>query len=178
MSYLFPHTIESKYGEKITFLHMEGTRVFIENEVQPNAGPPMHTHLIQDESLTVTEGRIGYQVIGQEPQYAGLGETVFFKRGVPHRFWNAGDTMLRCTGWVDPAESIVFYLSNLYDAMNRGKNHRPEAFDSAYLAWRYRREYDLPEIPGFVKNVLVPVTYAVGLLLGKYRNFKDAPKPK
>lgn len=178
MNYQLPHAIESKYGERITFLRMEGQRLIVENDVDPMCGPPMHVHHIQDECLTVTEGRIGYQILGQEPQFAGPGETVLFKRGVPHRFWNAGDTLLRCKGWIDPAESIVFFLSNMYDAINRGENHRPETFDGAYLSWRYRREYDMSEIPGFVKKVIIPATYFVGLLLGKYGKFKDAPKPK
>ncbi|MFN0013289.1 MAG: cupin domain-containing protein [Saprospiraceae bacterium] len=178
MNYQFPHTIKHKYGEQIIFLRMEGSRVLIENEVQPNCGPPMHTHFIQDECLTVVEGKIGYQCLGQEPLFAGPGETIFFERGVPHRFWNAGDTVLRCTGWIGPAETFVFFLSNLYDAMNRGKNHQPEIFDGSYLAWRYRREYDLPEIPWFVKNVIMPITYGIGLMIGKYQKFRNAPTPR
>lgn len=177
MTYQLPHTIENKYGEKLTFLRMEDNRVIVENYVQPNAGPPMHTHLLQDESLTVVRGKMGYQTPGQEAQYAGPGETVLFKRGTPHRFWNAGDEELHCTGWVDPVDNFVFFLSTLYDALDRGENHRPELFDSTYVSWRYRREYDMPEIPGFVKKVVFPVVYGLGLALGKYRKFQDAPKP-
>ncbi|MBL7798903.1 MAG: cupin domain-containing protein [Saprospiraceae bacterium] len=174
----FPFTIETKYGEKINFLRMEGARLLLEGFCTPMAGPGMHTHLRQDEGVAVVKGTIGYQILGEEPRYAGPGDSVTFKRGVPHRFWNAGDTILRCTGWIDPAESIVFFLSSMYEAINRGENHRPETFDGAYLSWRYRREYDMSEIPGFVKKVIIPATYFVGLLLGKYGKFKDAPKPK
>lgn len=58
----------------------------------------MHTHLLQDESLTVISGQIGYQVMGQPKKYAGPGESVLFKRGTPHRFWNEEQEVLHCTG--------------------------------------------------------------------------------
>ncbi|MBC7776519.1 MAG: cupin domain-containing protein [Phycisphaerae bacterium] len=177
MQYQFPHTIQNKHGEKLTFLRMEGQRVIVENFVQPNAGPPMHVHFFQDESLTVVSGKIGYQIHGQEPQYAGPGETLVFKRGIPHRFWSAGDNVLHCTGWVDPAGNLIFFLTNIYAAIERGKNHQPEMFDGSYLSWRYRREFDMTEIPSFVKKVIMPVTYFIGLLLGKYEKFKTAPQP-
>jgi hypothetical protein len=41
---------------------------------------------------------------------------------------------------------------------------------------RYASEYDLPEIPKFVKKVIIPATYFVGKLLGKYKHFEGAPE--
>ena len=38
----------------------------------------MHVHYCQDEALTVRTGRIGYQRLGEAPQFAGPGETVVF----------------------------------------------------------------------------------------------------
>lgn len=181
MNYSLPHTIENIIGEKLTFKALipepDGDRLLVENEVSPGSGPLMHTHHLQDECLTVMEGKIGYQVKGEAPQYAGVGESVLFKRGVPHRFWNAGEDMLRCTGWVKPANTIVFFLSAIYAAQNKAGKGEPERFDGAYLLTRYRSEYDLPELPSFVKKVLLPATYAVGNMLGKYGHFKGAPKP-
>ncbi|MFN8302095.1 MAG: cupin domain-containing protein [Saprospiraceae bacterium] len=177
MSFSLPHTIENKYGEKLTFLRMEGQRVFVEGFVAPQAGPAMHTHWRQDECLTVVSGKMAYQIAGQEPVHVEAGESILFKQGVPHRFWNAGDDTLHIAGWVDPAENFMFFLSALYDAFNAGENQRPELFAGAYLIRRYRGEYDLPEMPGFVKNVLMRVVYGIGSLLGKYRKFDNAPQP-
>jgi quercetin dioxygenase-like cupin family protein len=181
MSYQLPHTIENCIGEKLTFKEIvyepDGEKVLVENFVTPKSGPPMHTHLLQDEVLTVVKGRIGYQVQGGQPQYAGVGETVEFKRGVPHRFWNAGEEVLHCNGWVKPANTIVFYLSSIFAAQNKSGSARPEAFDGAYLLKRYASEYDMAEMPLFVKKVIIPVTYYLGQLLGKYKHFENAPKP-
>ncbi|WP_229310995.1 cupin domain-containing protein [Larkinella soli] len=178
---VYPHTIQNCQGEKITFLGVEpgpeGEKVLVENWVKPRSGPPMHTHFRQDEGLTVVSGKMGYQVQGQEVQYAGVGEEVVFRRGVPHRFWNAGEEPLTCRGWIQPANSIVYFLSGIYAAQNKSGSEKPEAFDAAFLMTRYAREYDMAEIPVLVKKVVLPITYWIGRLLGKYRHFADAPAP-
>jgi hypothetical protein len=151
--------------------------LLVENYVTSAGGPVMHTHWLQDESLTVIKGHMGYQVQGQPAQYANEGETILFKRGVPHRFWNAGQEVLHCKGWVKPANTLVFFLSSIFAAQNKSSKAQPEQFDSAYLLKRYSTEYDLPEIPQFVKKIIIPVTYYIGQLLGKYKHFKNAPEP-
>jgi quercetin dioxygenase-like cupin family protein len=181
MKYKFPHSIANSIGEKITFLGTEtganGDKLIVENFVAPGHGPVMHTHWLQDECLTVVNGKIGYQVLGEQQQFAGEGETILFKRGVPHRFWNAGQDELHCKGWIYPANTIVFFLTSIFAAQNKSGTGQPEKFDGAYLMTRYASEYDMPEIPGFVKKTIIPFTYLLGKLLGKYKHFKDAPEP-
>jgi quercetin dioxygenase-like cupin family protein len=168
-------------GEKLIFkeLHKEpgGDRLLVENYVIPGSGPVMHTHLLQDESLTVIKGKIGYQVYDQPAQYASEGENVLFKRGVPHRFWNAGPEVLHCKGWVKPANTIALYLSSIFSAQNKSGKVKPEPFDGAYLIKRYSTEYYLPGLSFFVKKIIIPITYYTGRILGKYKHFKDAPVP-
>lgn len=181
MKVSYPHSIENCIGEKIIFHGVQkepgGDKLLVENFVAPGHGPVMHTHFFQDEALTVVQGKLGYQIFGQKKQYAGAGETVLFKRGVPHRFWNAGQDVLSCKGWIKPANTIEFFLSSLYAAQNKSGNAKPETFDGAYLMTRYAKEYDLPQIPKFVKKAVMPVTYMIGRLLGKYKHFKNAPEP-
>jgi quercetin dioxygenase-like cupin family protein len=180
MKIIYPHIIENCLGEKLIFKELkkepDGDRLLVENYVTPAQGPLMHTHRLQDESLTIVHGKIGYQVQGQPAQFAGEGETVFFKRGVPHRFWNAGQETLHCKGWLKPANTIVFFLSSIYAAQNKSGKAQPDVFDGAYLLTRYSSEYDLPEIPLFIKKIVMPITYYIGKLIGKYKHFKDAPE--
>jgi quercetin dioxygenase-like cupin family protein len=175
-----PHTIENCIGEKLIFLGVEqepdGDRVLVENFVQPGAGPTMHVHFLQDEAITVLEGSIGYQVLGGPKQSAGAGETILFKRGVPHKFWNSGEGVLHCKGWIKPANSVVYFLTALFNAQNKSRSAEPEIFDGAFLMTRYRTEYAIPEIPAFVRKTIIPATYMVGKMLGKYGHFKDAPE--
>ena len=181
MTYQFPHTIQNPNGEKLTFLQLlkepGGDKLLVENHVNPAGGPPMHTHYLQEEVLTVVSGSIGYQLLGREPQFAKTGETVIFPRGVAHKFWNAGDDELHCTGYVKPANTLVFFLSSVYAAQNKSGSERPEAFDAAYLLIRYASEYEMNDMPWLVRKLIVPITYFIGKLFGKYKHFDDAPAP-
>ena len=177
----YPHTIENGLGEHLTFLRRvstpHGEALEVENRVQPGSGPPMHVHYHQEEALTVVQGRIGYQVLGQEPRYAGPGETVSFAAGEMHRFWNAGDDELRCTGYIRPPDSIEYFLRGLYESQKRTGTERPDPFDAAFLAWRYRGEFGMHDIPRAVQRFVFPVLVFVGRLLGKHRKYADAPEP-
>lgn len=181
MNIQFPHTIKNGTGETLIFHQLiqeaGGERVVGENFVLPNSGPPMHIHWLQDEGFTVLEGTIGYQIAGQKEQFATAGESVVFKKGVPHRFWNAGDNILHCNGWLKPANTFVYFITGIFNAQNKSGSPKPEIFDTAYLLTRYRSEYDMIEIPWFVRKVIFPVIFFVGRILGKYDHFADAPAP-
>lgn len=181
MNYTFPHTIQNPSGEKLVFQTLEptpdGGRLVGESFCQPGSGPLMHTHFRQDEGLTVLSGKMGYQVKGETAKYALPGESVVFMRGQPHRFWAEGNEVLHCKAWIQPANTLVFFLTSVYAAQTKTGTEKPETFDAAYLLTRYSAEYDLVGIPWFVKKCILPVTYQVGKLLGKYKHFKNAPAP-
>jgi mannose-6-phosphate isomerase-like protein (cupin superfamily) len=153
MDIKLPYTIESISGEKLTFLRItikDGIE-YLEayNEVQPNAGPPMHIHYKQDESMTIVSGKMGYQGPGGEKKYADPGETLLFAAGTPHKFWNAGNDVLVISGYVSPPENLVYFLSQLYKSSNENGG-RPGTYDVAFLLNRYKSEFGLLEIPAFV----------------------------
>jgi len=180
MNITLPQTIENITGEKLTFLRIvikDGVEYLeTESEVQPNAGPPMHVHYKQDESLTVLSGKIGYQELKGEKKYAGPGETVLFKVGVPHKFWNAGNEPLRLSGYASPANNIVYFLSQIYRSMNENRG-KPGLYDAAYLLSRYKTEFRMLEIPAFAQKLIFPVVLFLGNLRGKKKKFADAPDP-
>ena len=177
----FPKTIENCIGEKIVFKELvqepDGDKLILQGWVHPKSGPPMHVHYKQDEGVTVKKGQISYQVLGGSEQLAREGESVVFTRGTPHRFWNSGTEMAEVEGWAKPANNLQFFLSSIYEAQNRSGKGQPEPFDGAYLLTRYKSEFAMLEIPGFVRKVIFPITYAIGRLTGKYNKFKDAPTP-
>lgn len=179
--FTYPHTIENGAGERITFLGRVATsggdRLEIQNVVTPGAGPPMHIHHYQEEALTVEQGRIGYQRHGEPPQFAGPGDTVAFKPGEPHRFWNAGEGELRCTGYIEPADNVEYFLTELYASTRRSGGKRPDPFEAAFLIRRYRSEFAMVDIPAAVQRFLIPLQVTLGRLLGRYRRYADAPAP-
>ena len=129
----------------------------------------------QTEAITVQRGQIAYQRPGEEPQVAGPGESVVFAPGDAHRFWNPGDEDLVCSGYIEPADSFEYYLTEMYASLRRGSG-RPSLFDVAFLGTRYRDEFVTTEIPGAVRRML-PAVALVGRLLGRYGRYADAPAP-
>lgn len=181
MKQKYPHTIENGGGEELTFLRFieneECGILEIENKIHPGAGPPMHVHFLQDESLTVIEGKAGAMVYGKTATLHGPGETMTFNRGVAHRFWNAGDTILICRGQVSPANNLEYFLSEIFRSTKQNGGKRPSAFDGAFLQTKYKTEFDLVEIPSLVKKVMFPIAFGLGMLTGKHRKFSNAPEP-
>ena len=179
MTYNYPHIITNGGGEELTFLRLveneSGGILEVANRVRPGAGPPMHVHHLQDESLTVVQGLMAAQLSGKEPTFHGPGETVTFRRGVPHRFWNAGSDDLICKGWVAPANNVEYFLTEIFASTKANGGKRPASFDGAYLQMKYRSEFDMPEIPGLIKTLVFPVIVVIGKLLGKHRKFAGAP---
>jgi mannose-6-phosphate isomerase-like protein (cupin superfamily) len=177
MKMQLPQTITSP-GEKITFLRTfvkDGVEILeADIEVQPQAGPPMHTHYRQDESFTILSGTMAYKIPGQEVNYAYPGETVTIKAGIPHKFWNAGNDLLKCKGYVTPPENFVYFLTELYKSINENKG-RPGMFEGAFLLNRYKSEFGMLEIPAFVQKVIFPVVLFIGNLTGKNKKYSDAP---
>jgi uncharacterized cupin superfamily protein len=179
--YTYPHTIDNGAGETLTFLRRvngaSGERLEVENLVKPGSGPPMHIHHLQDEALTVTHGRIAYQRPGEAPQSGGPGDTVVFKAGEAHKFWNPGPDDLRCTGYVAPPDNIEYFLGEIYASTKRMGGTRPDPFDAAFLVTRFRNEFAIVEIPALVQKIVFPIQVAIGRLLGRYRRYADAPQP-
>ncbi len=179
--YSYPHTITNGAGETLTFTRRvpgrTGPRVEGHNEVAPGVGVPMHVHHLQEEALTVRTGCMGYQRLGEPERFATVGETVVFAAGEAHRFWNAGSDVLRCDAYVEPADNVEYYLTEVFASQRRNGGRRPGLFDAAFLARRYRHEFGLLEVPAAVQATVFPVLALFGRLLGKQRRYAGAPAP-
>ncbi len=181
MNATYPYTIDNGNGERITFIGRKhrpgGESVEVDGIAQPGAGPPMHVHYLQEEAVRVVRGRVGYQELGGEPKFAGPGESVTWPAGTAHKWWNAGTDEVQMVGWCTPPGNIEFFLSTLFASTKENGGKRPGLFDAAFLVTRYRSEFALLDLPSFVTAVLLPIVYRLGVVLGKYEKFKDAPAP-
>jgi mannose-6-phosphate isomerase-like protein (cupin superfamily) len=177
----YPHTIDNGAGERLTFLRRvetsDGDRLEVESLVAPGSGPPMHVHHHQEEALTVEQGRLAYERPGEPTRFAERGETVVFGLGEPHRFWNPGDEELRCTGYIQPADNVEYYLAAIYESQRQSGGDRPGPFEAAFLERRYRSEFGMAEMPALVRRVVFPALVIAGRLLGRFGKYADAPEP-
>ena len=135
----------------------------------------MHVHYRQEGALTVLEGGLGYGRPGEPDRFAEPGETMEFRAGEAHKFWSAGPEVLRCVGYIEPADNVEYFLASLFESQRQSGGSRPNPLDAAFLARRYRDEFGLVGIPAPVQRFLFLVFVAVGRLLGRYAKYADAP---
>jgi quercetin dioxygenase-like cupin family protein len=120
-----------------------GAFSLVEHPLPPRAlGAPLHTHHHEDEYSYVLEGRFGVQ-LGDEVLEAGPGDLLSKPRGVPHAFWNAGDTPGRLLELISPAgfEHYFRELAPLLAAPERDQ----AAIDQVVA--RYQLDIDFTTIP-------------------------------
>jgi len=121
----------------------EGRFALVEHPIRPKAlAAPLHTHADEDEISDVLEGEVGMQ-IGDRELRAGPGTLVFKPRGIPHAFWNPGDTPARMLELISPA-GFEHYFEEAADLYASGPR---DAELAAELRRRYRLEMDLSSIP-------------------------------
>ncbi|MEO7362011.1 MAG: hypothetical protein ABI120_16895, partial [Gemmatimonadaceae bacterium] len=53
------------------------------------------------------------------------------------KFRNADTEPLCCTGEIEPADSVKYFLEKLYESQRSMRSDRPNPFDAAFLLRRY-----------------------------------------
>jgi quercetin dioxygenase-like cupin family protein len=86
----------------------DGSLTAFENVIAPGEGPPLHTHVSQDEAWYVLEGELRFR-LGEELSGAQAGSFVFVPRGVPHCFQNSGSSPARILVLFTPAGMERFF---------------------------------------------------------------------
>jgi len=131
-------------------------------------GPPLHIHYLEDEEGLVIAGTLSAEVDGQRVTVEA-GQSVRLPRGVPHRWWNAGDQSLTFEGSTHPAVDLDQYLHAVFEVLNAGPPNRPPLFYMAHVALRHRRTQRVILMPAPLQAILFRVVVLLGTLLGRYR---------
>jgi quercetin dioxygenase-like cupin family protein len=128
----------------------DGRVAVVEHPIEPRSlASPMHTHEREDEISFVTEGQVGVQ-IGDRVAVAGPGAVVFKPRGIPHAFWNAGDTTARLLEVITPAgfERYFEEMAALFAEANGGL---PDPERAAAVLARYALQLDFASVPQLIR---------------------------
>ncbi len=80
----------------------------------PGTGVPPHVHTTQDEHIYVLDGVFTLYLDGQW-ETAGPGDTVRMPKGLPHAYYNRGESMCRALFWVSPAGRLAQLFDQLHD---------------------------------------------------------------
>ena len=132
------------------------------------SGPPLHAHFQLSEETTVTSGRLGVLLDGEEI-VVQPGETSIFPPGSRHCWWNAGDEPVEFSGRAVPAGDLDRYLQGVFAIVNANPGGPPSLFFMAHLLWRHRHTHAVLAPPPLVQRLLLPLVIALGWVLGKYR---------
>jgi quercetin dioxygenase-like cupin family protein len=128
-----------------------GRFAVVEHPLPPHSlGAPMHTHTREDEITYVAEGTVGVQ-IGDNVYEAGPGVTIRKPRGIPHAFWNAGDTPARLSEIITPA-GFELYFEEMAAALVAGDGGQPDRERVGAIQERYGLVMDTDSIPVLAKR--------------------------
>lgn len=123
-----------------------GRLAVVEYVVPPHAmGSPVHTHANEDEITYVAEGTAGV-LIGDEDYEAGPGVTIRKPRGIPHAFWNPGDTPARLLEILTPA-GFERYFEDMAEALAAASGGQPDLQRVSAIQERYGLTMDQASIP-------------------------------
>jgi mannose-6-phosphate isomerase-like protein (cupin superfamily) len=143
--------------------------LMLEGSLPPHSdGPPLHVHLREREQGYVAAGTLG-AIVGGKEITAKTGESVDLPAGIPHRWWNAGETLLEFNGRAVPVVDLDRYLQAIFAVLNASTSGRPSLFYMAHILRRHRDTQAMSAVPAIVQKIVLPVVLLIGHVLGKYR---------
>ena len=171
-------------GERIVFhktsQETNGEAVAFETFVQPDGFvAAAHVHPKQEERFAIVSGTLGLR-IGDEEIVAGPGETVTIPAGTRHRFWNAGDDVVRFRCEVRPALQFEQLLETMFALAAAGKTNGKGMPNPLRLAVIARAHFDvvrLPFPPAFVQRIGLALGAPLGRLLGYAPTYAPTDEP-
>jgi len=93
---------------KLSSAESAGELTVIEDLIPPKNGPPLHVHSRESEAYYVLEGEFEF-TCGEDTVRGGVGTFVHAPRGLPHRYFNVGDTPGRVLFSFTPAGIERFF---------------------------------------------------------------------
>ncbi|HZX68148.1 MAG TPA: cupin domain-containing protein [Candidatus Elarobacter sp.] len=76
---------------KLSRAESGGELTVIEDVIPPQTGPPLHVHARENETYYILEGEFEF-TCGEDVVRGGAGTFVHAPRGLPHRYFNIGET--------------------------------------------------------------------------------------
>ena len=157
-------------GERLVFEltshDTDGEYTRFETIVEPGGKvASAHVHPYQTEIFTVNAGTLGVKR-GREKLVLGEGTSVKIDAGTAHRFWNAGDDVLRFTAEVRPSLAFESLIETMFALATDGKTNRKGMPNPLRLAVIARHHFDVARLP-VVPDALQRAALVPGALLGR-----------
>lgn len=160
-------------GQRMRFLltaaDTDGALLRIETHNPSNAiAEPMHVHPRQDTRAEVVSGALHFVVDGRERRLTA-GDSITIPAGVPHRFWNDGDTEAVAIQEARPALRLAEFFETYFQLATDGdmdEHGRPSLLRSAVLGPEFADEIRLVTPPWLLQRIaytlLAPIAWLCG----------------
>jgi mannose-6-phosphate isomerase-like protein (cupin superfamily) len=178
-------TIENPVtGERILFhktsRETNGEAVEIEVWVQPGGTvASAHVHPYQSERFDVVAGTLGVK-LGRKKVEVAAGESVTVEPGTPHKFWNAGEEVVRFRCTIRPALQFEQLIETMFGLAADGKTNRkgmPNLLRLAVIAKQHFDTVRLPLVPAWMQRLGLVCGAPVGRLVGYRPTYEPAGVP-
>jgi hypothetical protein len=134
-------------------------------------------HPFQSERFEVIAGKLGVKR-GREKRELQSGDVVTIESGVPHKFWNAGETEVRFLVEVRPALQFEQLIATMYTLASDGKTSKkgmPNPLRLAVIARHHFDDVRLPVIPQSLQKLALAMGAPVGRLAGFRPTYESTP---
>jgi quercetin dioxygenase-like cupin family protein len=122
---------------RITSEVTNGLYSVFEDVVPPGAGPPLHTHTKEDETMFILEGELEV-TLGEQTHTVGPGTFIHMPRGAAHRFKNMKDRPVRMLLSYTPGGFEKWFTDigtpATKDSQGKGPEIKPEDIKRAVTA--------------------------------------------
>ncbi len=105
----------------LTAADTDGALMRVETYNPPNGvAEPLHVHPRQETRAEVTSGTLRFVVAGRERRL-GPGDTITIPAGMPHRFWNDGDSEAVAIQEARPALRLAEFFETYFELAAAGE---------------------------------------------------------
>lgn len=167
-------TIEIKAtGEKINFIKTshDTNGQFVETLVTLPAsgeGPRAHRHVLQTECFEAIEGQLGLDC-GKKKIVLQPGQSFTVPANKFHRCYSVDGKDIKFKATFNPALSIEYLLTEMFESSNRANSKEPSTFDACYIILQTKGEYFLSDFSELFQKTVFPVIVMIGKVLGKVK---------
>jgi quercetin dioxygenase-like cupin family protein len=131
-------------------------------------GPEPHAHMLQEETFTVTQGRLIVTIDGKE-QVLEVGQSATVLQDQVHTFRNGhADQTMEASVRLEPALNFEWMLHEMATSAirNGGEWKSLPMLEVGYMLHELRAEYRLAGIPLFIQRPLFALLHGLARLTG------------
>lgn len=170
--------INRTHGYSVHFLvsasETNGAYTYVEVDLPPGEGTPLHYHLNFDECFEAVEGTLGIQLGKKKIMVQPGDRPAEAPRGSVHRFFNPGKEMIKFRAVISPARQFETLMRIGYGLADDGQCNEkgmPKSIWHLALVYEIGESY-LPGVPLFLQRGIFGLLARIARRKGKHKELE------